>query len=268
MNPTVGAALTAVVSRASGLTGAAAPPRPRPPPPRPPRPPAAAAAAGAAAGAAGGGAAAASTGARSVSVDQRSSSMRNVCVGVRSPTTVARRLSAAESADISTPAYAVRTMPSVIAAALLPVIVVRSLGATEPLHEPLELVISQLGPALTHVDCHDAPPLERVARRVDPIQLVAGGARALQQRFAVAVGQESGGDFLDDVGAREGLGFRAKLADQPIQQDLAILSGQGDFEYLVLLVDEGVPAGAIQRVEGVVVDAMARRAVLEDDLPH
>src|SRR5688572_32464784 len=136
----VGAALIALVSRASGLAGVSAPrPRPRPPPPA--RPPAGAAAAAAGAGGRFSVAASVNSGARSGSVDQRSSSMRSVSAGACGPRTVARRVNAPVSADVvPAPAHTARmtertaTAPAV----LLAVIVDGSFGAAEPLDQPLD----------------------------------------------------------------------------------------------------------------------------------
>src|SRR5262245_13394826 len=138
MKPTVGAALTAAVSRASGFAGAA-PPRPPARPPRPARPPAGALASAGAdtgAGAGIGADSAASNGARSASVDQRDSSIDSG--GSAAPTEAARsvstRPSAARVVDThSVMAHAIATPARVVP--LLSITVVGAFGAAEPLHQ-------------------------------------------------------------------------------------------------------------------------------------
>src|SRR5687767_1303986 len=156
MNPTVGAALIAVVSRSNGLGGgvaaAARPPRPA----RPARP---AGAAGAALGGAGGGAASAAiSGARSTSVDQRNNSIVIGATGAPAPMTLALSFSAgaaSAAASAARPLANMRpalTMTSIATAItnpatsvrLLPLTVVGALGPAEPLDQPLEFLVFEL----------------------------------------------------------------------------------------------------------------------------
>src|SRR5688572_8612349 len=280
MKPTVGAALTAALRRASGLSGAP-PPRPPPAPPRPPRPPRPAAAGGvwgaeAAGGAAGAGGVAGAAGAnsavtigaRSASVDHRSTWTCKVAL-VDSPITAARRSSTPFSPRTAAVAPITRAMPITAArrALLLPVTVVRSLDASEPLHETLQFVIFQPGAALAHVHRDDPPALRAETCAVDAIDTVATRARPFQQSFTLGIGEERR-HLLCHVGTREWLAARPETFRQPVEQDAPLRHSDGHGQPAMLCGDERVPSLTIERVIGVVVDAVARHAMREEHLPH
>src|SRR5206468_3649134 len=173
-----------------GGGGAPRPPRPL----APARPLAGSGAADAAAGVGGGGAdSAASSGARSASVDHRDRVIVSA-PAVASLVIVARRLSAAMSLDAVRPPASNASTRAVAAATnvvvLRTVIVVRTPGAAQPLHQPLHFLVFQPGAALPHVNDHHAPLVGTVARVVVPIRLVARRARPLQQRLGLGVGKE------------------------------------------------------------------------------
>src|SRR5688572_19381997 len=248
-----------------GSAGGAAPRPPRPPRPPPPRPPPRPAASVAAAGAAGGGGAgarAAISGERSASLDQRNTSIVSGTSVVPTPT--ARSVSTGSAAAAgNTRASAIRNAPAV----LLPITVVRTLRAAQPLDEPLQFIVGELGAAPPHVNRDDAPPLGREPRVVDTVDPVArGGTRPLQERLCFGV-REKGRYFLRDVRARERLGGRPEPHLQPVEKNGSILIRKRDLESLVLRGEQLVPTRAVQRVVGVVVDAVAGGAVLEDHLP-
>src|SRR5687768_10610357 len=272
MKPTVGAAAIAAESLAAGLNGAAPRPPPRPPRPAAARPPAGGTVVEAGAAESGGGAdIAARSGVRSVSVDQRNNSI--VSEGAApAPTTVARIVNAGSPAKVGPAATASMTAtaaapPTNMILRLLPVAVIRAFRTAQPLDQPFQFRVFQPGAALAHVQRHHAPAFGAEARGVDAIDRVAGRARPLQQTLALDVGKE-GRDLLRHIGAREGLSRRAESLRQPVEQNRPLLLRKRHIQAAMLGGEMNVPRGAVERVVGVVVYAVTRRAVLEDDLPR
>ena len=96
--------------------------------------------------------------------------------------------------------------------------------------------------------------------------VMARRAGPLDQRLRLRVREERR-DLRRDVRARERLRRRAEPLDQPVEQQLALRRRERHVQPRAWL-QMSVPPGSVQRVVRVVVDAVARRAVLEDHLPH
>ena len=92
---------------------------------------------------------------------------------------------------------------------------------------------------------------------------MARRAGALEQRLGLGVGEERR-HFLRDVGPRERLDGRSESLCQPVEQNRPVRGRERHVHPAMLRRHERVPPGAIERRVRVVVDAVARRAVLED----
>src|SRR5688572_2332477 len=292
MKPSVGAALTADVSRAMGLAGVA-PPRPPRAPPRPPLPPAAAAgaapfprplAAAGFAGAAGSAvarppaaagppcragatASAAISGARSASDGHRDRLIVHLSAGRVMVVAFMTRTSASPAAVSAgmcrRSGRMAITSPIATTRGSLAIIVVRPFDAPEPLHQPLELVVRDLGATFAHINRNHAPAVWRMAAVVAPLHSMARGARPGNQGLSLRVAQK-GRDLRRYVGPRERLRRGAEALNQPVQQHRAIGGWHRDIQTAVLRSEVGVPGHAIERIVGIVIDTVAAGAVLEN----
>src|SRR5262249_11611204 len=91
-------------------------------------------------------------------------------------------------------------------------------------------------------------------------------ASSVEESSRFRIGEE-GFDFRCDVCSGERLCIRSKLADHPVEENGKIFLRDRRLAVLVFALDQLLPSRAIQRVERVIVDAMASGAVFPNDLP-
>src|SRR5215831_11267323 len=96
---------------------------------------------------------------------------------------------------------------------------------------------------------------------------MALGAGAIEQPLGFGIGEERG-DLRGYVGSGERLRIGSEFRDQPVEQEISVRLGKIGTARFMLALDQLLPPGAVQSKEGIVVDAVAGRAVLANHLPN
>jgi len=96
---------------------------------------------------------------------------------------------------------------------------------------------------------------------------VTRGAGPVDKSLCFRIGKKCR-DLRRDVGSRKWFRIRTELADHPVEKQRQVLFRNRSVPDFMFGLDQLLPSGAVEGIERVIIDTVARRTVLPDDFSH